>query len=384
MKGARWALVAIVMSMSCTDDSTSASITTTSNPLLPTSTATTIASTAPVSPAPDSTVPDSTVPDSTVPDSTVPDSTVPDSTVEVRDDVPDDTPATVDELLALKRPIVLAHTGGENSYPGGTMYAFAESVAAGVDVLDFNVLLSADGELVVQHDLTVDRTTDGTGAVAGMTYAQLFALDNAYWFNAVCGTCRDQPDEAYLFRGVRAGSIPPPAGYSPDDFAIPTLADVVARFPDALLGIEIKGEGQQALDVAVALAAELQRLGRLDATVVSSFDDAAIAEFHRLQPEVPLSPGVAATAGWVLNRTPLPEGISILQVPPTFNDVEVITPQLVADSVAAGYPVWIWPNDRDLENLASYRQFLEMGIVGLNINVPMEGVQAVREFVAGG
>ena len=57
--------------------------------------------------------------------------------------------------------------------PGSTMYAFRSSVAAGVDVLDLNVTLSADDVLVVQHDLTVDRTTNGTGAVAELTFAEL-------------------------------------------------------------------------------------------------------------------------------------------------------------------------------------------------------------------
>ena len=143
----------------------------------------------------------------------------------------DQSATTIDEVLALGRPVVLAHTGGEDRFPGSTMFAFRNSVAAGVDVLDLNVTLSADGVLVVQHDLTVDRTTNGTGTVAEMTYDELHALDNAYWFTADCGACTGQPDEAYVHRGVRTGEVPPPAGFTADDFAIPTLADVVARLP---------------------------------------------------------------------------------------------------------------------------------------------------------
>jgi glycerophosphoryl diester phosphodiesterase len=297
---------------------------------------------------------------------------------------PPTTPPTIDELLALGRPLVLAHTGGEDAYPGGTMYGFGESMAAGVDILDFNVLLTADGEVVVQHDLTVDRTTNGTGDVASMTLAELSALDNAYWFTPDCGTCKDKPDSDYVFRGVRTGEVPPPDGYTADDFAIATLAEVVERFPTAALGAEIKGEGELAQQVAVALAAELQRLDRVDSAVVSSFDDAALATFHELLPTVPLSPGLQLTTGWVLNRTPLPDGYSILQLPPEFSGLQLLTPELIADSTAAGYPIWVWPNDRTLENKASYRAFLDAGITGLNINFPAEGVQAVNEFEADG
>jgi len=290
--------------------------------------------------------------------------------------------ATIDELLALGRPIVLAHTGGEDAYPGSTLYSFAESVTDGVDMLDMNVQLTADGVLVVQHDDTVDRTTDGTGAVGGMTFAEINALDGAYWFTADCGACTDAPDEAYLYRGMRTGAVPPPAGYSPDDFAIPSFEQLVERFPDLPLNIEIKGEGPPALAAADELARLLVKLGRADASVVTSFADEVVTHFHELLPEVELSPGLDATTAWVLSGTPLPDGMRILQLPPQFNGIVVITPELVAASTAAGYPIWVWPNDRSLENEASYADYLRQGILGLNINFPAEGVAAVADFVA--
>ena len=289
-------------------------------------------------------------------------------------------PQTIADLLDLRRPVVLAHTGGEDQYPGGTLYGFNESVKAGVDILDFNVLLTSDGQLVVQHDLTVDRTTNATGPVAALSYDQLFQLDNAFWFTTAC-TCVDRPVDEYVWRGVRTGQTAPPAGYTADDFAAPSLASVVARFPDALLGIEIKGQGEQALAVARALAAELVRLDRVSATTVSSFDDAALAEFHTILPQVPLSPGLQATSAWVLGRTPLPQGYSILQLPPEFNGVALLSAQLIADSHAAGYLIWVWPNNRDLENALAYRTFLDMGLDGLNINFPADGVETVRQFL---
>ena len=87
---------------------------------------------------------------------------------------------------------MLAHTGGEDQFPASTMFAFGESMKAGVDMLDLNVQLSHDGVLVVHHDDSVDGATNGTGEVADLDYAAIRALDDAYWFTADC-VCKDRP-----------------------------------------------------------------------------------------------------------------------------------------------------------------------------------------------
>jgi glycerophosphoryl diester phosphodiesterase len=293
-----------------------------------------------------------------------------------------DAPRTIDDLLALGRPIVLAHTGGEDEFPGSTMFAYGESMKAGVDMLDLNVRLTRDGVLIVQHDDSVDRQTNGTGKVADMDFAAIHALDNAYWFTTDC-TCNDRPDTAYIYRGIRTGERPPPPGYTADDFAVPTLRELITRFPDVPLNIEVEGDGDAAVATARELLTELGQLDRLDGTVVSAFDDATIAAVHQLAPDVVVSPGLAASAAWVLKGTPLPAGERILQLPPRYDDVDVLTPDVIARSHAAGYLIWVWPDDRALENAAGYAHLLAMGLDGLNINFPATGVAAVQAFGAG-
>ena len=288
--------------------------------------------------------------------------------------------ATITDLLTLGRPVVLAHTGGEDEFPGSTLFGYGESVKAGVDMLDLNVMLTADGVLVIQHDDTVDRLTASTGAVATMTYAELGALDNAYWFTAD-GVLRGRPDADYVYRGIRTGEKPPPAGYTADDFAIPTMRALIERFPTMPLNIEIEGSGEPGAAAAREVAAELRELGRLDAAVVAGFDDATVASFHGLEPTVATSPGFAASAAFVLDGTPLPDGMRILQLPPETSGIEVLNPATIAKAHAAGYVIWVWPNNRNLENRAAYDQFLREGIDGLNINFPTQGVAAAHEFV---
>lgn len=291
--------------------------------------------------------------------------------------------STVADLLALGRPVVLGHAGGEDEFPHSTPFAFASSAAAGVDMLDLDVQLSADGVLIVHHDDTIDRTTELTGTVATMTYDELALLDNAYWFTALC-VCQDQPPSAYLYRGIRTGDVPPPPGATADDFVIPRFVDIIERYPSYPLNIEIKGSGAPAIAAADALVAILTEHERLDGAVVTSFDDTVVAHLSEIAPTVELTPGLDLSTKWVLERTPLPAGMRILQVPIEYSGIQVITPELIADSHAAGYLIWVWPNDRDVENAEGYASLLAQGLDGLNINYPATGVAAVQDFIANG
>ena len=284
----------------------------------------------------------------------------------------------------MRKRIVLAHGGGDAAHPHSTPFAFAASLAEGADVLDLDVHLTSDGVLVVHHDDDVDRTTNGTGAVASMTYAELHALDDAYWFAADC-TCRERPAQAYVLRGVRTGERPPPAGYRPDDFAITRFEDIAARFPSTPMNIEIKGRADDGSGVATAraLADALAATGRLDSTVVTSFDDARIEAFHGFAPTVALSPGLKATTAYVLSATAPPSGMTILQLPPEFNGVTVITPELIARTKAAGLVIWVWPNQANRETRALYDSLWAMGLEGINAATPADAV-AARAAAGGG
>ena len=294
--------------------------------------------------------------------------------------IPRPEASTVDEVLALGRPIVLAHAGGEDAHPHSTPFGYAESARAGVDVLDFDVQLTADGVLVVQHDETVDRTTEGAGRVAEMTYDALHALDNAYWFTETC-TCRDQPEDAYLHRGVRTGDRGAPDGYVADDFAVPRFEDLARQYPDHVLNVEIKGRFPDAVPAAEELARILVELDRQDAAVVTSFDDEVTEAFHRAAPDVEITPGLGATTAYVTAGTLPAGGRRILQVPPDYEGIEVLNPELVARTDADGLVLWIWPNEQRWENEAGYRELLDLGVEGINAADPAVAVETTRAWV---
>ena len=240
-----------------------------------------------------------TSPAATEPQATEPESTSPPATEPATTEAPSTSsaparaisPATVDALVALATPINLSHAGGDQAAPHSTMFAFREGVLAGADALEMDVQLTADGVLIVQHDDTVDKTTNATGPVAGFTLEEIQALDNAHWFSPECWPCQDRPVQEYIYRGIRTGDIEPPEGYSRDDFRVVTFREVAEAFPNLVLDVEIKGSFPDAVPAAEQLAAEIAELGLVDRTIVVSFDDDVIDVFHEISPDVAVSPG---------------------------------------------------------------------------------------------
>src|SRR5689334_19675387 len=84
----------------------------------------------------------------------------------------------------IRRPLVIAHQGGDGIHPGDTMSAFENAVNIGSDVLEMDAHITKDGKIVLMHDESVDRTTNGAGLVEELTLDQLQQLDAAYkWSN---------------------------------------------------------------------------------------------------------------------------------------------------------------------------------------------------------
>ena len=104
-----------------------------------------------------------------------------------------------------RRPLHIAHQGGESEVPSATMYALKTAIRKGADMLEVDVHATADGELVLLHDTTVDRTTEGTGNVEDLTLAEVQALDAAYWFVPGRNAVHDAPAADYALRGIRTG-----------------------------------------------------------------------------------------------------------------------------------------------------------------------------------
>jgi glycerophosphoryl diester phosphodiesterase len=136
------------------------------------------------------------------------------------------------------RLTVFAHRGGAALAPENTRGAFRQAAALGVDGCELDVRPSKDGEVVVIHDATLERTTDAAGPVDALTAAELGRVDAAHRFGATTG---------FPWRGRGEG--------------VPRLADVLADHPALPFIVEVKGEDPA---FARTVAAVVARAGALD------------------------------------------------------------------------------------------------------------------------
>ena len=155
-----------------------------------------------------------------------------------------------------ERPLVIAHRGFSGVAPENTLAAFEKAIEAGADMIELDVLLSKDGHVVVIHDDTLDRTTNGTGPVDARTLSELQKLDAGSWFSGA-------------FAGQR----------------IPTLEQALQLAKNRILvNVEIKTEG-----VAEGLAEKALRVVRASGmesqVVFSSFNPRALEQIRRLAPD---------------------------------------------------------------------------------------------------
>jgi glycerophosphoryl diester phosphodiesterase len=230
------------------------------------------------------------------------------------------------------RPLLIAHRGASAAAPEHTIPAYEAAIAAGADVLELDVHLSADGQVVVIHDATLERTTDGRGAVREYTAQQLKRLDAGRWFGRA-------------FRGQR----------------IQTLSEVLERFRDrAAFAVELKGGSDFYPGIEERVLTLLQIYGVADRTLVASFDHHALRKCRDLDPDV-------RTGALVVGRLLAPAALA----PPgvlsaVCLDATLTTAGDVAACAAAGLDCHVWLVNEPL----AARRFAEWGVAGIVTDRP--------------
>ena len=236
-----------------------------------------------------------------------------------------------------RRVIAYAHQGGAWESPSSTLHAIAHAIEAGATGIELDVHATADGELVVCHDATVDRTTAAQGTIASFTLAQLRTLDFSYWWIPGADVTPGRPTGEYPFRG-RAPADP--------SFGIATLREVLERFPGVVLNLDIKQTAPVVAPYEESLARLLAEFDRTDDVIVASFLDPATDAFRRFAPSVPTSAGTIATAeAWraVQAGEDLPDIPAVaFQVPERQGDLVVVDERFVQAAHRAGKAVHVW------------------------------------------
>ena len=246
-------------------------------------------------------------------------------------------------------PLVISHADdtGLGLWPGNTM-AYLDGVAElGVDVLEMDVHMTADGHIVLMHDSTVDRTTNGNGAISNMTLGEVKALEVGVNWTQDAGA-------TYPYRG--------------QGLRVPALAEVFEKYPDYPMVIEIK---QETPSMDLPFCALIRAHGMSERVLIPSFSDQAMNQFRTACPEVATAASTSEVrnfviANFLLASNALSPDYQAFQVPEESGGVPVVIPHFVNGAHNRNLQVHVWT----VNDPAEMRKFLSMGVDGILTDRP--------------
>ncbi len=235
-------------------------------------------------------------------------------------------------------PFTIAHRGASADAPENTVVAFREASRQQADAIEIDVRMTKDSMLVVIHDATVDRTTDGSGEVAEMTFAEIRTLDAGGWFGK-------------KFSGERIPSLFEAAS------AIDTGKLFIVEIKSKESGIEWK------------VIQELRRAGIASRTLLKSFDPDVIRTFARLAPDIRRIYVFAFHIPW-FNFTfgTSPRFEHLFEIPAHYLQTHLLAAgrTFIAKARSSGYGVIVW----DVQHEEQMMDMIDAGVEGIETDFP--------------
>ena len=258
------------------------------------------------------------------------------------------------------RPLVMAHRGGGGLWPENTLYAFDRAAEMGVDVLETEIHSTADNNLVLIHDETIDRTTNGTGPVSSLTLKELKEFDAGYKWTADGG--RTFP---FRDKGV----------------TVPTLEEVFTALPNIRINIDMK---QINPSVAAQLCEMIHSFHMVEKVMVASFTSRALRSFRQI------CPGVATSAGrrevtlfflmnLILFGAAYAPACHALQIPEYSSGLHVLTKRFLQTAHSHKLKVHVWT----VNQMEDMKRLLQMGVDGIITDYPDRLISLLTDMKAG-
>lgn len=246
------------------------------------------------------------------------------------------------------RPLIIAHRGGAGLWPENTLHAFHEAERCGVDAIELDVQMTREGEPVVLHDFTVDRTTDGRGAVAELSLEEIRNLDAA---------CR------FASKGMD-GLLPG----QDRKIRIPTLRELFEEFSRMPLIVELKPDNPKLVQTVGDMIVEY---GREKRTVFSSFSYRVVRRFRKEFPDIATAAAQREVFRFFLMSRCFVPGLykpvaDAFLVPTHMSSVQITTKRFISNAQAHRIFVAAWTvNDPD-----TMKKLIGLGINGLITDRP--------------
>jgi len=235
----------------------------------------------------------------------------------------------------------IAHRGGAALRPEETLVAYEHAVEVGADVLEMDLHATKEGVVVLNHDATLDRTTDGTGRLDQHTWAELQQLDAGYRFTRDGGA-------TYPFRG--------------QGVRMAAFRQVLERFPDKLFSAEVKQTDPPIVDAVLAVLAETNMEDRV---ILVSFSDATVRAIREKNPRIVTGAGMVEM---LVLASLTDEKAATWQPPCPFFQMAkaATTATLLAHAHARGARVQAWT----VNDAAEMRALRALGVDGIMSDDP--------------
>jgi glycerophosphoryl diester phosphodiesterase len=243
--------------------------------------------------------------------------------------------------VSLQKPKVIGHRGAAGDAPENTLASFQLALEQGADGIELDIHLTKDGEIVVCHDPTIDRTTNGSGYIVEMQVAEIKRFDAGGWFS-----------QQY-------------AGES-----IPTLAEVFDQVPDnIMINIEIKYSYKGQLETR--LIDFLRKRNRFENVVISSFDHKCMQRIKKTERMAKI--GLLYVANLIDHAGYANQlGVDVYSIHPHY---QLIEKDDVLKAKAAGLKVYPFTINSDED----FRKMLDYGVSGIITDFPAKLVQLLKQ-----
>ena len=249
-----------------------------------------------------------------------------------------------------RRPLSVAHRGHALEFPENTLPAYRKAIELGVEMIECDVNITSDGQLVMIHDATLNRTTNGTGRVSGATFDEIQRLDAGAKFN---------PE----FAGVR----------------VPSTEETLMFYKEAgILGcFEVKGaDAEESKRIASALVELIYTHNMLETTFMSAFNHAALSLAKSKCPELLIAPERLP------DDAPSDPNEAVRQArsfpaPVLQHQYSVLSPEVIQALHENEVAVWAWPTTNE-QSLAFSVEIGADAVIGDDVRLMLEVLNRLR------
>jgi glycerophosphoryl diester phosphodiesterase len=257
------------------------------------------------------------------------------------------------------KPRIIGHRGAMGEAPENTLLSFQRAFEAGAKYMELDVRGTKEGEVVIMHDATLRRTTNGRSRVSRWTLKEVKALDAGYWFTLDSGA-------SYPYRGRK--------------IEIPTLAELFFNLPEVRVIIEIK---QARPSIVRNVIETVRQAHREEQVLLATEKDSIMKEIRRelQQNNLPIATGfsfgeVAAFISWLQGgkREPFARSGQAFQIPIEYAGITLVSEQTVNTAHELGVEIFVWT----VNEVQEMERLLRLGVDGIITDYPAR----LRELIS--